>query len=370
MKIKNVFQVAAVSVMLFAAGCTDRVIVSGIIDGAGDRTIYLSHDRMSDWQVVDSLKLKADGKFSFSVNKPVCPEFYRISLDGESVVLAIDANTSGIDISAGKGALADASISGSDASNDIQRLRRSAFGLQRMAASGSSGEADSALAVHKRMAQSIILANTASPAAYYAVYQTINGLYIFHPGDAADLPYWTAVATGFDIHCADCERTGFIKSVVLAAQKEKRSVRLSDPALLDSVEIQGLVELSMPDRSGHDVALSSLKGSVVLLDFSSYDMETAAAHYLFLRELYGGFHDRGFEIYSVSLDSDKLFWLEQSRTMPWISVRDNNAPRTMSVISYNVTALPTFFLIDRNGDIVGRYNHENIRDAIETLLPG
>lgn len=366
MKIKQIAAIALVA--LCAAGCTEKTSISGVITGAENQTLYFSHDNISAWQTVDSLKLKANGKFSFSVDKAECPEFYRLVLDGESLVLALDENTDRITVSAGKGALTDAEIAGSVASADIQQLRRSAFGLQRLAASASPEAVDSAIAAHKQLARSVILSNTASPAAYYAVYQTVEGLYIFHPYVATDLPYWTAVATGFDIHYPDCDRSKFIKAEVLAAQKEKRSMRLSDPALLDSVQENGLIDLSMPDRSGRNVALSSLKGNVVLLDFSSFDMETASAHYLFLRELYGDYCDKGFEIYSVSLDDDKLLWLEQSRTMPWVSVRDNNAPRTMSIIYYNVTALPTFFLIDRNGDIVGRYNHENIRAGIEELL--
>ena len=54
--------------------------------------------------------------------------------------------------------------------------------------------------------------------------------------------------------------------------------------------------------------------------------------------------------------------------MPWISVRDNDPLNCKALSYYNVSELPTFFLMDRNGDIVGRFNHENLEKAILEIL--
>jgi len=116
------------------------------------------------------------------------------------------------------------------------------------------------------------------------------------------------------------------------------------------------------------VKLSSLSDKVVLIDFSAYAMEQANAHIMFLRELYEKYRGYNFEIYQVSVDPSRLLWLEQSRQMPWICVWDSRSTDSPYMLSYNVTEIPTFFLMDKDGTIVGRFNHENIESAIKSLL--
>lgn len=353
---------------LFLASCSNGVTFKGVVSDADSAMLYLQHDAMSGYRTIDSVRLDASGSFKFTVPQARYPEYYRLMLKERSLVLAIDSLTAEVSVTGVGPRLDEATIAGSEASADIQRLRRSAAELHRVAASASTDSLEAALATHKRMAQSIILSDTHSPAAYYAIYQTVNGVFLFHPSLKEDLPYWTAVATGFDIHYPQSARTSYLKEVVLISQKEMRVAVLAELGVSDTIPSVGAPELVMPDRAGDKVSLSSLKGSVVLLDFSAYAMETAPAHNLFLRELYDEYHSKGFQIYQVSADADKLLWLERSWPMPWVCVRDDAAPRTMSVITYNVTELPTFFLIDREGDVQGRYNHENVAEGIERLL--
>ena len=120
------------------------------------------------------------------------------------------------------------------------------------------------------------------------------------------------------------------------------------------MEETGLIEIELPNRVGDKVKLSSLKGNVVVIDFSAYAMEQASAHILFLRELYSKYQSRGLEIYQVSIDPNKLLWLEQSRNVPWITVRDEQGTNSRYLYSYNVNQLPTFFVMDREGNILGR----------------
>ena len=67
-----------------------------------------------------------------------------------------------------------------------------------------------------------------------------------------------------------------------------------------------------------------------------------------LRELYNKYHAQGFEIYQVSLDPDEHFWKESVSALPWVRVRDANGMASTFAAQYNVQAVPTFFLIDKN----------------------
>ena len=366
MKKHTLFLLAVLSLFCFSS-CQKKITFSGEVTDADSVMLYLQYDNMSAYQTIDSVMLCSGKPFSFKVARVQYPEFYRLLLGEKSLVLALDSLSNDIAIKAQLSTFEDAEIVGSQASSDIQALRQSALALQLVARTASVDVFSRAYYDHKLIAQHIILADTHSPAAYYAVYQRVNDVYLFNPLNTDDLPYWTAVATGFDVYCPASPRTAYLKDVVLSAQKQLRAVPLTDMSI-DAMPAIGAPELNLPNRSGDKVALSSLRGEVVLLDFSSYAMKTAPAHNLFLRELYDSYHSAGFQIYQVSVDEDRLLWMEKSRPMPWIAVRDDFSSNPISTATYNVTELPSFFLINREGDVVGRYNHENVKAAIAELL--
>jgi len=75
-----------------------------------------------------------------------------------------------------------------------------------------------------------------------------------------------------------------------------------------------------------------------------------------LRDIYNKYSPQGLQIYQISLDRNKMLWQKSVANLPWICVRDESG-KTATV--YNVQSVPTLFLIDRQGNIMGRY--EDIR---------
>ena len=85
-----------------------------------------------------------------------------------------------------------------------------------------------------------------------------------------------------------------------------------------------------------------------------------------MRELYSNYKDQGFEIYQVSLDRREHFWQQSAANLPWTCVRDASGA---SAKLYNVQVLPTFFLINRKGEVALRDAQiENTEKEIEKLL--
>lgn len=355
-----------VTIILFAA-CAPKSSVNGTITDAEGKTLYLEHTGLTATTLLDSAKLDAKGGFSFAVETPQYPDFYRVRIGGQSVVFAMDSATTEISITGSAKDLNNVSISESEASLDIQRLRNSNFELQRVAIEGDTAKVAQMLTAHKRMAQEIVLANPRSAAAYYAINQTIKGAYYMTPYNKEDLPFWNAVATAWDLHYADYERTKELKQNVLLAISQQRNSELSAQQLVENITEEGFIEIALPNRIGETTRLSDYVGKVVLIDFSAYAMEQAAAHTLFLRELYATYNELGLEIYQVSFDADKLLWLEQTRNIPWVCVRDEASVQSTLLATYNISELPTFFLMDKEGNIIGRYNHENIEKEINRL---
>ena len=133
-------------------------------------------------------------------------------------------------------------------------------------------------------------------------------------------------------------------------------------------EVTGMIDISLPNRAGDIVSLSSLKGKVVLVDFTLFAREESPAHILLLRELYNEYHAKGFEIYQVSLDPNKLFWMEQTLGLPWICVRDANTIQSTYISAYNLYDFPALFLINREGDSVARPSYNELSAAVSKLM--
>lgn len=356
-------------IVLSITSCNkNKFTISGSINGCKNDTLYLEHFGLAKAGIIDSAIIKKNGKFKFKEPRPEYPDYYRLLLNNQKLIIGIDS-TDKVVITGNKQNFAtNFTVTGSKSTEQIRQLRISSFKIQDFIAQKDSVHLDSALEQHKKLARQIILENPRSLAAYYAIYQTINGYFFLSPDNRDDLPYWSAVATSWDTYMPKYDRTIELKKRTLDAITNKRAQEMLNAGNLLNIKTSGLIDIVLPNRLGDQTKLSSLKGKTILVDFSAYSMENAPAHTLFLRDLYNKYHNKNFDIYQVSLDANKLFWLEQTKTIPWICVRDNQAPNCVYLTTYNVTKIPTFFIINSNGDIVGRYNYDNVEKAIEENL--
>ena len=116
---------------------------------------------------------------------------------------------------------------------------------------------------------------------------------------------------------------------------------------------QTAAELSLPDLQGQAVSLSALKGKVVLIDFWASWCGPCRHNNPRLVKLYNKYHDKGLEIYGVSLDENSEDWKKavQHDKLKWIQVIDDKGWEAPSAAAYGVDMIPSSFLIDRQGII-------------------
>lgn len=85
-------------------------------------------------------------------------------------------------------------------------------------------------------------------------------------------------------------------------------------------------------------------------------------------KLYQKYHAKGLNIIMVSSDRHKYFWHETLKkdSLPWTHVLDSSK-RILKM--YEVKKLPTMFLVDRNGFIIGKNLWaENLENKIDSLV--
>jgi peroxiredoxin len=147
-------------------------------------------------------------------------------------------------------------------------------------------------------------------------------------------------------------------SLISSAQEK---ANIADPRLY----------IKLPDVKGDSVALASLKGKVVLLDFwASWCMPCRDANKKLVK-IYDKFKAQGFEIYSVSVDDEKRNWVKAiaKDKITWLQVIDPESWGAQSARRWNISKLPSTFLIDKQGNVVAIDEPENSLEArINSLL--
>lgn len=133
------------------------------------------------------------------------------------------------------------------------------------------------------------------------------------------------------------------------------------------------LQIKLPDVKGDSITLASLKGKVLLLDFwASWCMPCRAANKKLVR-LYDKYKEKGFEIFSVSLDEDKSDWKKAIARdkISWVQVNDPRGSwNAKTAADWNISVLPTTFLINKKGDVVaidpeGKELEKGIRELLE-----
>lgn len=355
--------------MFFLSACNNSsdFTVKGVVAGAGGQLMYLENVGISNVVTLDSIKLAPGGKFKFTEKRPEYPDFYRLRLNNQLINFAVDS-TETISFVADAGTFATSySVEGSenskaikaitlaqlDANQAISRLRKE-YEDKMISDTTYRMKVLAAADAYKEVARKYIYSAPMSTAAYFALFQQIDGLLFFDLYDRKDVKAYGAVATSYNHTYPESPRSKHLYNLTLQSMKVLRAQRPVDYSNVETKEISFL-DIELPDVRGEVVKLSTVApGKVVLINFTAYQTEWSPALNMALGELYTKYHDQELEIYQVSLDSDFHFWRNGASNLPWVTVHDPQSVYSQVAGLYNVKQLPALFILDRKGNLVKR----------------
>lgn len=351
-----------------AAACTGGAKIEGVVGNAPSSEVVVKLLDANRYTVLDTVATDAGGRFSCKVDvKKGQPEFIYLFYGDRRIASLLLENGDKVEVTADT--LGNCQVTGSEESARLLQVEKDYAAASARLASltagldAASGEEAERLRAeigkeyvdYYRNCVKYVLQNSSSLTVIPVLYQTFGeNLPVF--GQKTDAIHFTKAADSLEAVYPDSR---YVKALRAEAQRRFGYLEL-EARLKDAPQI-GFPEIELPDVSGQKTRLSDVSSKVIALYFWSVsDSRQNIFNTDVLKPLYEKYHDQGFEIYQVSLDSDKTMWATavKSQQLPWINVCDSRADASPYIGLYNLTSLPTVFLIRE-----GALSDEKVKDG-------
>ena len=343
------------SLIILITGCRSKnsFTIDGVIDEPKNKTLFLKIVNINTPLLIDSSEISKEGKFNFKIEASE-PEFYQLGFsDSDFITLLaepgekIKLHLNGIKLSF------DYTVTGSEESAKVRMLdirlaatKRKLDSLRKVYNTimqepdfetlGPEVENyfDSLLKDIRKKNIAFIIENTTSMASIKALYQRIDeNTYVLY--DPRDLQYLKIVSDSLGRYYPESRNVKALAEDVKRELNRMYTNRIQNIAK-SSPEIK--LDPDLQDINGDRIALSSLKGKVVLLTFWSVDSKECIADNLQLIDIYKAYKSKGFEIYQINIDEDEEKWKKEVRfdELPWINTREDDPSNPLNAILYNI----------------------------------
>jgi hypothetical protein len=342
---RNLLYLIGLMFLIAGSGCSSsKSEITGIIAGGEGEILVLERLDVNQTMVIDTLQLGRDGSFSVRLQVEE-PELYILRNQEGAIINLLVSPGEKISVASsqenfGRGYRVD----GSEESEGIRVLvehlqgtRHVLDSLQSEADSIEDPESPQLGLIQNAYAQAIIkqsrftikylLDHMGSLSSVYALYQKYDEDNLVL-GREQDLQYFKAVADSLEVTFPNSSLTRSLRADIDQREADfKRATHIN--SLMEMAgEETGLLDLSIPDREGNEVSLSSLRGNVVLVAFWASGHSNSIEAMLKLKSTYNTYHERGFEVYAISLDNNKIEWMKavDFNEFEWINVSEFLSP--------------------------------------------
>ena len=367
----------SIAFLMMAWSCSkeDKAKIKGQLEEGKGQLLYLNKLLVNGTEKIDSLKLKDNGQFSFTVQLTQ-PEFYQLALtSGTFINLLLKPGEKAI-VRGSATNLQNYHLEGSEGSSKIKKLEgeftHTRKQLQQLAKTFEEAQkTDDKKYIDELQKEYIgiidrqrdssihfVMRNLHSLASIMALYQKYeDGSFVLYKN--RDLQYIKLVSDTLSKYYPQSEH---VKALVAdkdrlmnAYYRAEAQAKLSKMMADHEVTVSNYPDIRLPNPNGDTLALSEMKDKYVLLNFWATWNENSVKQNMALKKVYDIYHQKGFDIYQVSLDSDKETWKKAINfyELDWQHVNDQRGRAALSARLYNVQELPTSFLF-YDGEIIMR----------------
>ena len=371
-----------------ANACKDKnsFTVKGLINGKTEKYIYINKVDVNTPVLIDSAKINKKGVFRLRV-KASEPDFYQLGFTTNNFITLLAEPGEKIMVSFSDSILyEDYSVEGSVGTSKLQSLDLALASTKRKLDSlttlynrlskepgfdvkGPALESEFSNLIKEQRKKNIefIINNINSLASIKALYQNITpDTYVLY--EPNDLQYLKIVTDSLTLHYP---KSKHVQALSRDLNTELNKMYVEKIGALANEMPQAKLDPDLKNVDGKRIALSSLKGKYVLLTFWSFRSKECLVENIQLKEFYKIYKNKGFEIYQINVDVNEADWIKAVKfdELPWISTREDDPLNPVNARLFNVTRLPSNYLFDRNGNIIGSNLHDrSLQIKLEQLF--
>lgn len=356
------------SCSLFGNGHYD---ISGLVKGAEGKLIFLEElGEDGRFAIIDSVSIDKKGRFQLEAGEFVRPDFYQLRISGMNTGIPIIPSE-------------DAIILETSLDDFLTKPNFKTFCLSATAKEIADSCSKFAMKFKDVDSDSTSQSNYSTQKSVLKAYliQAIDkhpsdllGVFAFY--QANDLKLFEAEA--------DFPKLENFSNTLLKEAPEIRYGKLIQAAILpykttylglkaqNKVKVgDRLTDFTLKTPSDSEVSINSIHSKVVLIQcWASWDKASKESFPMW-RDLYKAKHSYGFEVISVSFDTDKAAWSKMiaEYNLPGIHVSDLKKWESIAAKMYGITSLPFNILLDSNQVVVGKnLSGRTLTHTVDSLL--
>jgi len=355
--------------VIVLSGCrkSNEFSISGKITHAEGDTIYLEELLVSKSVPFAKVKIDKEGKFEFK-GKVSIPTYYLLKLSDNNFITLLVDSIDNVFIEADEANFGkEYNIQGSLGSIQIKELTENLNRTEHKLDSlrqlnnlyhSSSGydslnvkwnqQFAALIEEQSKFSTNFVLSNPFSMASVFALYQKYRDQsYVIR-----DLQTMRTAASALHAIYPNSNLVKALYENTLQYLREEKAAKMQKFIEEEGVNSPDIV---LPDLKGNEIALSSLRGKVVLLHFWAAEDEGSRLLNPLLVDAYQKYKAKGLEIYQVNIGSNRSEWIDavDKDKLKWINVGDLEGSNKAR-LSYNIQSIPYNYLLDKEGKILAK----------------
>jgi thiol-disulfide isomerase/thioredoxin len=362
-----IFILFAVTVIFSSCQKNDGFSISGKISHAEGDTIYLEELHVSTRKPVAKVMIDKNGEFEFK-GKVSIPTYFLLMLSDNNFITLLVDSVEHVFIEAdaanfGKEYIVQGSLGSIqvkeltehlnqtehklDSLRQLNNLYRNNADYQELSARWNQ-EFAALIEEQSKFSTNFVLNNPFSMASVYALYQKYRDQsYVIR-----DLQTMRTAASALNAIYPNSTLVKALYENTLQILRDEKAAQMKK-----FIEQEGInsPDVLLPDLNGKEIALSSLRGKVVLLHFWAAEDRGSRVINSLLVEAYQKYKSKGFEIYQVNVGVNRSEWIDATDedNLKWINVGDLEGS-TKARLNYNIQSIPFNYLLDKEGKILAR----------------